>query len=112
MARIYAERAYGPCHSYDDRHHHVKFPLQIEEDMGAAYAKVLGVAARISYEHGNTGEAINELRNAMSLDPLNSENEQLLKQYNERSTKKFASRQEPRDAKRRKQGKRMDRTLS
>ena len=75
LARIYAERIYGPLAGYDDRVNKVKFPLQISPD-GATprvYAELLLVAARISLAHGGYYEALAELNEALRLNPLNKE---------------------------------------
>lgn len=85
MARIYAERVYGPHHDYDIyRHHKHKFPLQVEADRGPLFAKLLVVAAQISYAHGKVDEALDELRNAIELDADCQEAQALQSQYDER----------------------------
>lgn len=101
MARIYAERVYGPHHDYDMyRHHRHKFPLQIEADRGPLFAKVLVVAAQISYAHGKVDEALEELWNAIELDADCKEAQALQSQYQERKeqlNKREAVRQQARD---------------
>lgn len=90
MAHIYAERAYGPVHSYDNRGNRYKLPLRLEDDEGAfpaSYAEVLGVAAQISYAHGDVYEALAELHEAARLDPQNAENLYLYSQYTIRKEK-------------------------
>ncbi len=100
MARIYAERVYGPHHDYDIRHNKQKFPLQIDADRGPLFAKVLVVAAQISYTHGKVDEALEELRNAVALDEECEEARGLQSRYLERQgqlREREAVRREARD---------------
>ncbi len=101
MARIYAERVYGPYHDYDSyRHHKHKFPLQIEADRGPLFAKLLVVAAQISWAHGKVDEALEELCNAIELDADCKEAKALQSQYKIRKDQlnaREAVRQQARD---------------
>lgn len=85
MARIYAERGYGPAHSWDHRQlRFEKFPLCLSTDRGAfpaSYAEVLAVAARISDAQGNVFEAFWEISEAVTLDPLSEEIKSLFDKY-------------------------------
>lgn len=101
MARIYAERVYGPYHDYDSyRHHKHKFPLQIEADRGPLFAKLLVIAAHISYAHGKVDEALDELFNAIQLDAECEEAKAVQSQYHIRKDQlnvRDAVRQQARD---------------
>lgn len=81
MARIYAERAYGPVHSHDDKHNSQELPLGVRPEYGYAFADVLLVAAKRSYQHGRVREAVDELKEAARLSPGNDDVQQLLKKY-------------------------------
>ena len=72
MARIYTERALDPRRTYDDRHWKTK-KVELEPWENVVYSEVFHVAAKISYTHGNVGEAVRELEQAKELSPFNED---------------------------------------
>ena len=76
MARIYAERVYGPMCSYSDRYWAQKTPLLVEEPYQKhLYANVMVIAAQISYIHGQAKDAREELEEAVRLQAFRSKHE-------------------------------------
>jgi len=77
MARVWAERAYGPRRSYyiGRRPRKEKIPLNVESDgsvQSALYAEVMLIAARISYANDDVWEAGREIDEARRLQPPHS----------------------------------------
>ena len=73
MARIYTERALDPRRPYDHRHNKIYNALDIQPWEHVVYAEVLHVAARISYTHGDVGQALASLSQAGEYVPFDEE---------------------------------------
>ena len=71
MARIYAERVYGPVCGFRDLVYDKTAPLQVEpESLGSAlYSEVMYIAAKISYAEDNITCAEREIDEAKRLQP-------------------------------------------